>query len=392
MPWLNTEPMEQKIAFIARAQAVPRGHFARLCAEFQITRKTGYKWLHRYRMAGSFTGLAEHSRRPRRSPTRVAASLVERILALRAVDGWGARKIAYVLWEQGVPVSVATVHRTLLRAAQVHKLDQHTPTLKRFERPVPNDLFQADFKGPMGRIGARDEPLTVLDDHSRFALGVFALRDHQTAGVQACFVRLFERYGLPRQLLLDHGTPWWNSGNGWGLAQLAVFFMQQNIELIFSRVRHPQTQGKIERFHRTLARSMVYQGLPAAWEQWQERYEGFLHRYNHLRPHESLGMHRPVERYRPSPRAYCPQPAAWVYPAGLKVCPVDSTGSIHVARHRYFVCGALAHQQVALETIGPHILVRFRHMYIRELNLCKRTTLAFVYPISQIPAEVLPMS
>lgn len=392
MPWINTRPMEQKIAFITRVQSLPRGQFAGVCAAFQISRKTGYKWLQRYRQAGSFTGLAEQSRRPQRSPTQVAPQLVEQILALRTPDGWGARKIAYVLWERGVQVSVATVHRTLGRAAQVHKLDQSTPALGRFERPIPNDLFQADFKGPMGRAGARDEPLTVLDDHSRFALGVFALRDHQTAGVQACFIRVFERYGLPRQLLLDHGTPWWNNGNGWGLSQLAVFFLQQNIELIFSRVRHPQTQGKVERFHRTLARSMVYQGWPAAWEQWQERYDGFLHRYNQLRPHEALGMQRPAERYHASPRAYTPVPAAWVYPAGLSVCSVDSTGSVYVERHRYFVCGALAHQQVALEKVGTHMLVRYRHMYIRELDLRQRTTLPFVYPINQIAAPLLPMS
>jgi transposase InsO family protein len=392
MPWLNTEPMEQKIAFINRARVLSRGQFARLCGEFRISRKTGYKWLHRYRSAGSFTGLAEQSRRPRHSPRRVKQSLVERILAVRSVDGWGARKIAYVLWEQGVQVSVATVHRTLLRAAQVHKLDQHTPAWERFERPAPNDLFQADFKGPMGRAGARDEPLTVLDDHSRFALGVFSLRNHRTPGVRACFVRLFERYGLPRQLLLDHGTPWWNNNQGWGLSQLAVFFLQQNIELIFSRIRHPQTQGKIERFHRTLARSMVYQGLPAAWEQWQERYDGFLQRYNQERPHEALGMQRPAERYQPSPRPYRPQPADWAYPAGLRVCPVDGSGFVYVERHRYFVCDALAHQPVALERIGNHMLVRFRQMYIRELDLVKRTTLPFVYPINQISSELLPMS
>jgi len=117
-----------------------------------------------------------------------------------------------LLWEQGVKVSVATVHRTLLRQGQVHKLDQHTPAAKRFERSCPNDLFQADFKGPMGRAGAKDEPLTVLDDHSRFALGVFALKNHRLEAVQACFVRVFERWGLPRQLLLDHGTPWWELG------------------------------------------------------------------------------------------------------------------------------------------------------------------------------------
>lgn len=388
MPWLDTRPMEQRIAFISRALAVRRGEFSDLCRQFQIARKTGYKWLSRYRAAQSLTALAERSRRPRTSPTRIDAALEERILALRAPDGWGARKIAHLLWEQGVRISVATVHRTLLRHQAVYRLDQHTPAPARFERPHPNDLFQADFKGPMGRVGARDEPLTVLDDHSRFALGVFALRDHRYTGVQECFVRVFERYGLPRQLLLDHGTPWWNSHNGWGLSRLSVFFIEQGIELVFGRVGHPQTQGKIERFHRTLHRSMHRQGLPECWEGWQERYDGFVERYNYVRPHEALGMRRPGERYRKSQRTYPWGPGSWVYPAGVEVRRVDAAGTLRVEGHRYFVSEALVHQEVALERVGQQILVRYRHMYVRELNLSSRTTQSFVYPVR----EVSPMS
>jgi transposase InsO family protein len=384
--------MEQKLAFINRALVAAGGEFSGLCREFRIARKTGYKWLRRYHAAQSLTALADQSRRPQQSPRRIAPSVSERILALRAPDGWGARKIAHLLWEEGVRVSVATVHRTLLRQGLVHRLDQHPAAPGRFERPVPNDLFQADFKGPMGRAGVRDEPLTVLDDHSRFALGVFALRDHTTLRVQACFERVFERYGLPRQLLLDHGTPWWNHRNGWGLSRLAVFFIQHNIELVFSRVGHPQTQGKIERFHRTLARSMTHQRPPTQWAEWQARYDDFVVRYNQVRPHEALAMQRPAQRYQPSARRFTRQLAAWNYPAGLEVRTVDAAGTVRLAGHRYFVCEALVHQSVALERIGEQVLVRFRNMYVRELNLAQQTTLPFVYPVTQIAEELLPMS
>lgn len=392
MPWINTEPMEQKIAFISQIQKLQRGQFSRLCQEFRISRKTGYKWLERYRATHSLTALAERSRRPHASPRRIGPWLEERILQLRWPDGWGARKIAQLLWEEGVRVSVATVHRTLWRRGQVHVIDQHGPAPGRFTRPAPNDLFQADFKGPMGRAGARDEPLTMLDDHSRFALGVFALPDHKLERVQDCFLRVFERYGLPRQLLLDHGIPWWNGHNGWGISRLSVFFIQQNIDLIFGRVRHPQTQGKIERFHRTLARSMIHQGLPERWEQWQERYDDFVERYNQVRPHEALAMQRPVQHYRPSNRRYQNQVPRWIYRAGLEVRTVDGAGTVRVEGHRYFVSEAVVHQEVALERVGDQVLVRFRNMYIRELNLQRKSTLPFVFAISQISDEVLPMS
>jgi transposase InsO family protein len=392
MPWINTEPMEQKIAFITRALSVPRGQFSSLCEEFGVSRKTGYKWLGRYQAAHSLTALAEHSRRPRVSPRRITPGLEERILQWRWPDGWGARKIAQLLWEEGIRVSVATVHRTLLRRGAVHPIDQHGPAPGRFTRPAPNDLFQADFKGPMGRVGAKDEPLTVLDDHSRFALGVFALRDHRLERVQDCFLGVFERYGLPRQLLLDHGTPWWNGHNGWGISRLSVFFIQQDIELILGQVRHPQTQGKIERFHRTLARSMIHQGLPARWEQWQARYDGFVQRYNQVRPHEALAMQRPAQHYRPSTRRYQQPVARWIYPAGVEVCTVDGAGTVRVTGRRYFVSEALVHQEVALEPVGDHVLVRFRNMYIRELNLRGNTTLPFVFPVRHISEELLPMS
>lgn len=384
MPWIKTEPMEQKIAFISRTRNLQRGQFSCLCQEFRISRKTGYKWLGRYQAAKSLTALAERSRRPHESPRRISSWLEERILQLRQPDGWGARKIAQLLWEEGVRVSVATVHRTLLRRGLVHLLDQHGPAPGRFTRPSPNDLFQADFKGPMGRAGVQDEPLTLLDDHSRFALGVFALRDHKLERVRDCFLRVFEQYGLPRQLLLDHGMPWWNGHNGWGISRLSVFFIQQNIDLIFGQVRHPQTQGKIERFHRTLARSMIHQGLPERWEQWQERYDDFVKRYNQVRPHEALAMQRPAQHYRPSTRRYQKQVARWIYPAELEVRMVDGAGTVRVEGHRYFVSEALIYQEVALEPVGDQILVRFRNMYIRELNLPRKATLPFVFPVHDI--------
>src|SRR5262245_60867642 len=125
MRWLNTRPMDQEMAFISGPLAAPSGRVSAWCPQFQLSRQTAYKWLKRYQSGRSFTALEERSRRPRRSPTRITESLAQRIMELRAPDGWGARKIAQLLWEEGERVSVATVHRTLLRAGAVHRLDQH---------------------------------------------------------------------------------------------------------------------------------------------------------------------------------------------------------------------------------------------------------------------------
>lgn len=376
--------MEQKIAFITQVQSLPRGGLAGLCRQFGISRKTGYKWLGRYRQQGGLTALAERSRRPWTSPRRTRGPLEERILELRAPDGWGARKIAHLLWQEGWRVSVATVHRVLQRRGQVHRLDRHTPAPGGFERAEPNELFQVDFKGPMGRSGVRDEPLSVLDDHSRYGVGLYAMRDHSWERVRDCFVEVFERCGKPRQMLMDHGTPWWNNQNGWGLSRLSVFLMEQDIDLIFGRVAHPQTQGKVERFHRTLARSMSRQGWPEQWEQWQGRYDRFLERYNQVRPHEALGMQTPAQRYRRSERRYEGSPVPWPYPEALAVMKVDANGMIRWEGRRHFVCEALVHHEVAVERIGGELLVQFRNMYIRQIDLETQRTLPFIHPVSDL--------
>src|SRR5207248_8621963 len=129
-----------------------------------------------------------------------------------------------------------------------------------------------------------------------------------------------------------------------------------DIDLIFDRESHPQTQCKVEHFHRTLSRSMIHQGLPAQWEQWQGRYDSFLERYNYVRPHEALGMQTPAQRYHRSERTYQPKVAPWQYSQNLQLLRVGARGMIRWEGHRHFVCEALVDHQVAIEQIGPELL------------------------------------
>ena len=227
-----------------------------------------------------------------------------------------------------------------------------------------------DFKGqyPLRRP-AECFPLSVLDDHSRYAVGLWALGGTAGAPVHARLVRCFEEYGLPDAMLIDHGVPWWCAPNGHGLTRLAVALLTQGIELIHSGVRHPQTQGKVERFHRTLGRRLRQWGVPTTLDGFTQALARFRVEYNDVRPHEALGLEPPSAHYQPSGRRYQPRPPAWDYPAGHLVLRVDHTGSIRYRGRRYFVCQALEDEWVGCQGFDHQVLVTFRRMHVREIDV-----------------------
>lgn len=384
MPWMKTEPMEERIQFIG-CHAKWRGNFSELCDSFGISRKTGYKWLKRYDGTNGLNGLRDQSRRPKVSPNRTSAEVEERIVEHRQREGWGAKKIIEFLHAEGISISVATINRVLSRHHLLSPIHQHQPALSRFERSRPLELIQADFKGPMGRTGNRSEPLSILDDHSRYLLGLYAVKRHTVEEVQPCFVDVFKKHGVPNQILFDHGVPWWSTSNTSGITRLSVFLMKQDIELIFGRIRHPQTQGKVERFHRTLDHSVAHhfhgQG-PSTPDDWQPFYNRFQKVYNTERPHEALNMNTPSSRYAKSPRRYQPHPPPWNYPQGVAPYRVDAGGWVRVHNKRLFVSEALAGEWVGLEPVADHLLVSYRKMYLRELNPLQGYSQELVYPIS----------
>ena len=382
MPWKRTDVVDQRIEFVARA--VGGGvDVSALCREYGISRTTGYRWINRHLETGSFTDLADRSRRPVNSPTRTDAGKQGQVMELRGRYGWGARKLQLLMKQEGVELTVATINRILKRNGLVKPEDSHARATKRFQRERPNELWQMDFKGWYQYGSKRCYPLSIIDDCSRYAVGLYALESTHADGVYDSLVRTLRGHGVPEGMLMDHGCPWWSTTSGHGLTWLSVEMMKQGIGLVYSGVGHPQTQGKVERFNGTLAAAVRHHGRPGELRGWQRLFDEFTRDYNEVRPHEALEMGVPAVRYNRSARQYQEQPAQWEYATGMTVRRLNTQGCLEYRRRRYFVCEALAGERVALEEAADKVLVSYRHMYIREIDPALGSTRALVLPKAQ---------
>lgn len=173
---------------------------------------------------------------------------------------------------------------------------KHTP-FTRFEHPNPNDLWQMDFKGEFRLTRGWCYPLTILDDHSRFALCLSARPDLRTPTTTQAVREVYREVGLPRRMTMDNGSPWGTIVNGapcW--TGFAVWLIRLGIHVSRSRPHHPQTQGKNERFHRTLAQEVLRREAHETLDAWQQAFDQWRAIYNHERPHEAIGLEQPHER------------------------------------------------------------------------------------------------
>jgi transposase InsO family protein len=375
MPWKEQSVMESRIEFLACAIG-DRENFSSLCMEYGISRTTGYEYLKRYKETGSILEAAsELSRRPHRSPRKTAEALEKRVEEIRNREGWGARKISDQLFKKdGISLPGVTVHRILRRRGLLNPRKCSRPAPRRFQRSEPNELWQIDFKGFYKTSVGSCHPLSILDDHSRYLVSLSALPDERAKIVKPYLLATFERFGVPASILVDHGNIWWGPQNSFGLTRLSAWLARQDIKLIFSGIRHPQTQGKVERLHRTLEDSVRHKGRPKDLEGWQRFLDSFREIYNRVRPHEALGMDVPEDHFRPSSRQYNPNPPEWEYPQGADVRRLNSQGMVEYSGRRYFVCKALPGEQVAIEKVENLLLVRFRRSYVREINLLNEKT------------------
>jgi transposase InsO family protein len=380
MPWLETDVRDQRLQFVLAVRG-HRASIAALCRAFGISRQTGYKWLRREAAAGSVAALGDRSRRPQHSPGRTDARTTARVVTERERFGWGGAKLAHVLAAEGIHLAPRTIDRIIQREGLTRADAAPTAAVQRFERAAPNELWQMDAKGayPLTQ-GGRCHALSILDDHSRFAVGLDALPTLSTACVQPAVIACFRRYGVPRAMLMDHGAPWWGSASADGLTSLSVFLLRQGIRLLYGAVRHPQTQGKVERFHRTLGERLRWAGVPGTLDAFAAAFRWFREEYNELRPHQALAMQPPASRFTPSPQPYRPLPPAWDYPSGLEVRRVQHNGVISYGGQVYFVSEALRGEDVACLPMADRILVRYRHMYVRELHVRTRRSVPLLEP------------
>jgi transposase InsO family protein len=392
MPWSEVSVRDQRIAFLQATRA-PGAVFGAVCAQYAISRKTGYKWRRREAEAGSVTALADQSRRPHHHPQEAPAAVVAQVVTLRRATGWGGEKLAVVLARDGVQVSRRTVDRIIQREGLTHRDSGGGPAPRRFARATPNELWQVDAKGyyPLAD-GRQCHPLAVLDDCSRYAVGLVALPALRTLLVQAALRDCFERVGVPAAMLFDHGTPWWSTASGSGLTRLTVWLLEQDIQLLYSGRRHPQTQGKVERFHRTVGERLRRTQVPTHLAGFTHAFAAFQQEYNEVRPHRALHSAVPAARYTPSRRAFAARPPEWDYGPGARLQRVRPNGQCDVAGQRAFVSAALAGKQVALEPwADDRVLIRYRQMYVREVDLRRGHSRSLLHTADALPA-VLPMS
>jgi transposase InsO family protein len=348
MSFAEKSVMSLREEFVRLALA-PEANVRELCRRFGVSAPTAYKWMERYAAQGR-DGLADRSRRPHDSPGRIAAAVERRIVALRdAHPAWGARKLRRRLRDlklAGVP-SASTITQVLRRNGRLETATAAPRAFIRFEHAAPNDLWQMDFKGHFALRRGRCHPLTVLDDHSRFAVGLDACADERWTTVQARLTGLFRRYGMPWRILADNGSPW-GADAEIPHTLLTVWLLRLGIAVSHGRPYHPQTQGKAERFHRSLAAELLTRQPLSNLDQCQRSFDAWRQIYNAQRPHEALDLQVPLARYRPSTRAFPETLPAIEYQHNDIVRTVDSEGRISFRNQPMRISKAFRGYRVAL--------------------------------------------
>jgi transposase InsO family protein len=368
LPWNTTTPPAAQRADFLSLLAQRACPFGEACRRFGISRTTGYKWRAR---ASSATPqpLLDRSRRPKACPRRTPPDVEAEILRVHDEHGWGARKVhAHLRDLPGLPCWRA-VQKVLARHGRAASRGPAAPP-QRFERSAPNHLWQMDFKGPLFDVGPKLYLFSVLDDHSRYLLASRPCADQTMSTAWAALWALFAEAGLPESILSDNGFGPRGASAG-GLSWLEARLLRLGVEPIHGRAYHPQTQGKVERWHRTLEEEVLprldpRQGqaaLGVALEKWRREV------YNAIRPHEALGYEAPASRWYQSERPRPPRLPAVRHPAGAETRKVMQRGEVSWRGYELMVGSGLTGERVAVNEQRGEVVLSYGTRVLRRLRL-----------------------
>jgi transposase InsO family protein len=332
-----------------------------LCARYDVSRKTGYKWLERFDEAGR-RGLQDRSRAPHHCPHRIAKEVAAVICAARRQHpSWGPAKLVAwlrprypaVAWPAVSTAGDLLARRGLVKKRRRRRHYQHPGVVPPITTQ-PNDLWTADFKGHFRtRDGIYCYPLTIADQHTRYLLACHGLLSTKGHGVRPVFDRLFREYGLPGAIRTDNGVPFATCGIH-GLSQLNVWWLRLGIQHQRILPASPQQNGAHERMHKTLKGEAIRPPRSTLATQ-QRAFNAFRRLYNDERPHEALHDRTPASLYRPSRREYSGTLPPVEYPGHFIVKRVTNAGTIRLRKRLLFLANALKQHPVGLEEIDDGV-------------------------------------
>lgn len=392
MPWKESNLMDERIKFVGRL--LDGEKMARLCREFGISRKTGYKLFERYQDCG-LLGLDDRSRRPHRYANQLPFQVERSIIALKKqYPNWGAPKLREKLIRLYTTITapaISTVHAALDRHGLVQRRKRRRykaegTALRTSSQP--NELWCADYKGEF-MLGNKRYcyPLTVTDHHSRYLLACEGLESTKEPFAFSVFERTFKEYGLPAAIRTDNGLPFSSPNALFGLSKLSVWWLRLGIAIERIKPGHPQQNGRHERMHLTLKKECK----PVAFNllQQQEKLESFQTRYNHQRPHQAIAMKYPAELYQPSGKIYRGLPEL-EYPYADRTITVTHCGRICMGKKKINLSQVFSGQKVGVTQKEDNVwLVSFMDYDLGyfDLETCK------VEPLENpFNPKLLPMS